>query len=135
MNLLLKRSRSTSVSTPGALFVDGDFECYTIEDVVRQTKIHGQTAIPAGRYHLIINQSNRFKRLLPLLLDVPEFEGVRIHPGNTAADTEGCILVGDVPQGDFLGSSRVAFDRLFAKLKAAFDAGQQIILTIEACDE
>lgn len=131
MKLLLKRSPSTAKSTAGTLLVDDAFECRTLEDVVRPVKIHGETAIPAGRYHVIVNQSQRFKRLLPLLLDVPGFDGVRIHPGNTANDTEGCILVGDSPGKDFLGNSRIAFDRLFARLKSAFDEGQQIILTIE----
>lgn len=130
MKLTLNRGACSAKSTPGMLLVDGAKECFTLEDVVRDVKIAGCTAIPAGEYRVIINMSNRFKRLLPLLLDVPGFEGVRIHPGNTDADTEGCILVGDAPSADFLGASRVAFERLFAKMQAAAAAGESITLEI-----
>lgn len=121
MNLLLQRSPSTTVSTPGQLFLDDKFECYTLEDIVRPrgVKVYGKTAIPAGVYPLVITMSPKFGRLLPLLLNVPGFEGIRIHTGNKAEDTDGCILVGDSPSHDWLGQSRVAFDRLYAKLRAA----------------
>lgn len=119
MKLLLQREPSTKQSTPGKLFIDGQFECHTLEDIVRPrgVKVYGQTAIPAGTYQVVLTMSPRFKRVLPLLLNVPGFEGIRIHPGNTAEDTDGCILVGDAPAPDWLGQSRVAFDRLFAKLR------------------
>ncbi len=123
MNLVLIREASQGNSTLGKLYIDGVFECYTLEDIVRKTKIAGETAINAGKYKIIINMSNRFKKMLPLLLDVPGFEGVRIHPGNTAQDTEGCILVGTTsahnPTGGFIGSSKLAFDKLFPKLQQA----------------
>ena len=119
MELQVKRTDFTDNSTIGELSVNGQFECYTLEDKVRPVKIAGKTAIPAGRYEVIIDFSQRFGRLLPLLLNVPDFEGVRIHPGNAAADTEGCILVGEEKSQDFVGQSRAAFDRLFAKLSAA----------------
>jgi hypothetical protein len=119
MELQVKRTDFTDNSTIGELSVNGQFECYTLEDMVRPVKIAGKTAIPAGRYEVIIDLSQRFGRLLPLLLNVPDFEGVRIHPGNTAANTEGCILVGDEKSQDLVGKSRAAFDRLFAKLSAA----------------
>jgi hypothetical protein len=119
MELQLKRTDFLENSTIGELSVNGKLECYTLEDKVRPVKIKGKTAIPAGRYEIIINYSQRFNRLLPLFLNVPNFEGVRIHPGNTAADTEGCILVGMTKEKEFIGQSRVAFDRLFAMLKAA----------------
>lgn len=130
MKLTLKRNEMSANTTVGELFVDGVFECYTLEDVVRDLasgaqKVYGKTAIPAGTYKVTITQSARFKRLLPLLNDVPYFEGIRIHPGNTAEDTDGCILVGTTKVGregkatDFIGNSRVAFDRLFAKLQTA----------------
>lgn len=120
MKLLLQRAKSTSTDTPGQLFVDGAFECFTLEDIVRQpgVKVYGQTAIPAGTYEVLITQSPRFKRQMPLLINVPGFEGIRIHWGNKAADTDGCILVGDSPTAGWLGQSRVAFDRLFAKMQA-----------------
>jgi hypothetical protein len=119
MELTLIREPSTAHSTPGKLLVDGVFECFTLEDVVRPKKIPGETAIPAGTYKVIVNMSNRFKRLLPLLLNVPGFEGVRIHTGNTDKDTEGCILVGTTRSLDFVGNSRVAFGSLFPRMQAA----------------
>ena len=120
MILTLKRGASAPNSTPGQLFIDGVFECYTLEDVVRPKKIAGKTAISTGTYKITIDMSNRFKRLLPLVNNVPEFVGVRIHPGNTHEDTEGCILVGTGVRGsDFISSSKVAFDKLFKKLQEA----------------
>jgi len=119
MKLLLKRTTRTNKSTIGELFIDGKFECYTLEDVEREVKVYGKTAIPKGTYKVIINPSNRFKRLLPLLLKVPNFEGVRIHPGNTAENTEGCILLGQTKSVDFIGKSKLAFDKFFDKLHKA----------------
>ena len=89
MELSLKRLWLSETTTVGTLAIDGTFECYTLEDKVREKKIKGITAIPAGRYKVIITESPRFKRPLPLQLNVPGFEGVRIHPGNDAGDTEG----------------------------------------------
>src|SRR5687768_17793259 len=119
MDLNVKRLVFSEESTVGELSINGEFECYTLEDKVRPVKVKGRTAIPPGRYEVIINFSQRFQRQLPLLLNVPNFEGVRIHPGNTAANTEGCILVGDTKSENFIGQSRVAFNRLFKKMKAA----------------
>jgi len=118
MKLEVKRKIFTDKSTIGELFIDGVFECYTLEDVVRQgPKVFGKTAIPAGTYKVIVNMSNRFKRLLPLLIGVPEFEGVRIHPGNTDADTEGCILLGRVKGDNVIYNSKLAFNQFFDKIK------------------
>ena len=119
MELHVKRTDFSEQSTIGEMRVDGEFECYTLEDKVRPVKIMGKTAIPAGRYGVIIDFSQRFQRQLPLLLNVPNFEGVRIHPGNTSANTEGCILVGETKEENFVGQSRPAFNRLFEKMKAA----------------
>lgn len=127
MELQVKRINLSEESTIGELSVDGKFECYTLEDKVRPLKIAGRTAIPAGRYEVIINQSQRFGCQLPLLLNVPNFEGVRIHPGNTAANTEGCILVGETKSENFIGQSRPAFDRLFKKLKTAAESEKVFI--------
>lgn len=126
MKIEVKRLYKTENSTIGELKIDGKFECYTLEDKERDVKIKCETAIPKGTYKVIINQSNRFKKLLPLLLSVPNFEGVRIHPGNTNHDTEGCILVGRTKSKDFIGQSRKAFESLFAKMKEA----KEITLTI-----
>jgi len=121
MKIEVKRLHSTSNSTIGELTIDGKFECYTLEDVERDVKIKGETAIAKGTYKVIINQSNRFKRLLPLLISVPNFEGVRIHAGNSNHDTEGCILVGQNRSLDYITKSRKAFDSLFKKMQKAKD--------------
>ena len=126
MLVTIKRLYKTDNSTIGELFVDGIFECFTLEDKERDVKIKGETAIPKGTYKVIINESNRFKRLLPLLIDVPNFEGVRIHSGNSNHDTEGCILVGQTRNKNYIGQSRKAFEKLFAKMQKA----KTITLTI-----
>ena len=126
MVITIKRLYKTETSTIGELLVDGIWECFTLEDTERAIKIKGETAIPKGTYRIIINESNRFKRLLPLLIDVPNFEGVRIHSGNSNHDTEGCILVGQTRNKNYIGQSRKAFDKLFKKMQAA----KNITLTI-----
>ena len=98
MKLSVKRIACKPTYTIGRLYVDGEYFCDTLEDRVRnlrkEAKVAGETAIPDGRYKVTITMSPRFGRLLPLLHDVPQFTGVRIHAGNTAKDTQGCILVG-----------------------------------------
>ena len=126
MVITVKRLYRTENSTIGELLIDGIFECFTLEDKERPVKIKGETAIPKGTYRVIINESNRFKRLLPLLIDVPNFEGVRIHSGNSNHDTEGCILVGQTRNKNYIGQSRKAFDKLFKKMQVA----KNITLTI-----
>lgn len=120
MELLLIRRGFTPTSTEGELFIDGAHECYTLEDAVRPKKVAGHTAIPAGRYRVVVTVSARFGRPLPLLVNVPEFSGVRIHRGNSSKDTEGCILVGDDPttlSDDWIGKSAVAEERLTKRLQ------------------
>jgi hypothetical protein len=140
MNLILKREKSTEKSTPGILYIDGAQECFTLEDVVReipgalvaQWKIANVTAIPFGTYRVVIDASNRFKRLMPHVLGVPGFDGIRIHWGNTAENTEGCILLGAVRQNaDVILESRKAFADFYPKLEAAIAKGEEVMLTIE----
>ena len=119
MDLRLSREPSTPSGTYGALYLNGVWQCWTLEDIVRDVKIPRETAIPAGVYPVTLTPSVRFKRILPLVNTVPGFTGVRIHPGNTIEDTEGCILVGqDRDMGRVL-KSRIAFERLFEKLSHA----------------
>ena len=96
MELVLERRYLKPSYTIGCLSVCGTRFCDTLEDRVRdlkqEPKVPGATAIPAGRYEVIVNRSPRFGRDLPRLLDVPGFEGILIHRGNTAKDTAGCIL-------------------------------------------
>jgi hypothetical protein len=127
MKLLLKRITKTNNSTIGELYINGVFQCYTLEDKEREVKIKNETAIPKGTYKVIINRSNRFKIDLPLLLNVPNFEGVRIHSGNSNHDTEGCILVGTSRLTDYLANSRKAFKNLFEKLKLASNIEIEIL--------
>ena len=127
MNIRLIREPSVNGTTHGILLMDGHYACFSLEDEIRERpgvpvqtwKIPHETAIPAGRYLLRITPSQRFQRPLPELIDVPGFTGVRIHPGNTAADTEGCILVGKDRQPGRVLQSRVAFEALFAQIAAA----------------
>ena len=86
---------------------------------MRETKIKNVTAIPYGKYEVAVTFSNRFKQFMPLLLNVPGFEGIRIHSGNKSVDTEGCILVGGTRSLNFIGKSRVTYKALFDKIKAA----------------
>jgi lysozyme len=136
MELTLVRDVCVTECTLGKLFVDGKFGCYTVEDVARPdgTKIPGKTAIPEGRYRLVVTRSPRFGRELPLLEKVPNFEGVRIHPGNTAEDTEGCIIPGRVRTARGVAESRLAFNELFAALKAELAHGRDIWLSVTTPD-
>lgn len=122
MKLTLIRNKPIGNGTPGSLYIDGKFECFTLEDLERDIKIPGLTAIPKGSYVVQITMSQRFKKLMPLLLNVPGFEGVRIHSGNNSGDTEGCILVGSAASvlygNPLVTNSRDAFNKLFSKLQA-----------------
>ncbi len=136
MKLRLIREVLASDYTAGRLYVNNVFQCYTLEDADRRlenggTKIYGETAIPLGSYPVIVNYSNRFKRELPLLVNVPQFEGIRIHPGNTHEDTHGCILVGNVRGSGQVNDSRAAFNKLFEKLEEAYAKEDAIEITVE----
>ena len=142
MKIELHRRKLTAKATLGDLFVDGVFECHTLEDVVRLNdpttpqnegaKVWGATAIPAGVYKVIINLSQRFKRLMMRLLNVPDFTGILIHGGNTAEDTHGCILVGQELAGETIkaGTSTPAVKALQAKVQAALDRGEEVTIAI-----
>ncbi len=101
MELKLERKILNDKSTEGNLLIDGKWFCHTIEDKVRakpnqwnsSVKIYGETAIPYGRYQVLVTWSNRFKRMLPLLVNVPDFTGIRIHNGISEASSHGCVIV------------------------------------------
>ena len=136
MELLLIRESFFPMATLGRLFVDEMEECETLEDKVRPEgeKVPGQTAIPYGRYRVVIDFSMRFQKPMPHLLNVPMFEGIRIHAGNTYHDTEGCILVGksDMRRGVIIGgTSKPAYDRLFAKIDTALFHKEEVWITIK----
>ena len=119
MLIEVKRFEFKDTHTVGKLYINGSYECFTLEDAVRNgTKVIGKTAIPIGTYKVIIDASTRFKKDMPHILDVPDFTGVRIHAGNTSADTDGCILLGSTWAGkDFIGNSKIAYKKFFDKLK------------------
>lgn len=131
MELEVRRKQFTDKSTIGELWINGSFYCYTLEDVDRgliktqplteiaQKKLFGVTAIPLGKYELAMTFSNRFQQYMPQVLNVPCFEGVRIHSGNTAEHTEGCLLVGKSKSENFIGNSKLAFNELMKIFKAA----------------
>lgn len=138
MELMVERKWFSDKSTIGELTVDGAFQCFTLEDVVRAdptpdtpvtvadvaaVKVPGKTAIPPGRYRVIVTPSERFKRDLPLLQGVPGFEGVRIHAGNTDADTEGCLLVGQERVEDRILRSVAALEPLIVRIREGQAAG------------
>lgn len=135
MELKLLRKYSKPSYTIGHLYIDGKKICDTLEDTVRdlvtEKKVKGRTAIPAGRYRVILNWSPRFGRVLPLLLNVPHFDGIRIHAGNTAKDTEGCILVGENRERGKVLNSRATMDRLMQVLISANNRNEEMWITVE----
>jgi hypothetical protein len=132
MQIRLVREQYRPGSTIGRMFIDGTLECFTLEDGIRTNKVFGETAIPAGTYRVTVEDSPRFKCKLPRLHGVPNFDGVLIHPGNTPANTLGCILVGRdwTPGDEAIGSSRTAFDALFPKIAAAADRGEAVSIEV-----
>lgn len=124
MKLEVKRFEYGTNYTIGRLYIDGEYECFTLEDKVRvgESKVFGATAIPAGHYRVVRDLSQRFGRRMPHVLNVPGFEGIRIHSGNTDKDTFGCILLGNTwAGGDFIGGSRAAFDKFEDKFNEAVE--------------
>ncbi len=139
VKLLLERYAFGQKATLGKLYADGEQVAYALEDVMREItgepvaswKIYGQTAIPKGMYKVITDFSQHFGHVLPHVLDVPGFEGIRIHPGNTDADTDGCILVGGKPTGDdFIPNSRATFEKVLALIEAAEQDGGEVTIEV-----
>lgn len=139
MKLTLIRTVFTDASTTGILYVDGVKECFTLEDKVREVpllpvflwKKDGKTAIPKGTYKVVINMSPKYHKEMLMLLDVKGFSGVRIHSGNVAEDTDGCILVGTTVSKDRVNKSVDAMLRLYPKIKEALDKNEEVTITIK----
>lgn len=136
MELKLNRIFLGSSATIGELLVNDKYLCDTLEDRVRPEgeKVYGKTAIPEGMYEVKLTHSPRFKKILPEILNVPNFSGIRIHTGNSSKDTEGCILVGtwDGEKEDWVGNSRIAFDELMALLEEATNNKEKVTITVKS---
>lgn len=142
MKLELKRKALMDTYTIGDLFVNDVFFSNVLEDKVRdfnkdgdlndsgETKVYGETAIPYGVYTIDLTYSNRFKKILPLIENVKGFEGIRIHPGNTAVDTHGCLLVGNNTEKGKVTDSRKVFEKLMIRLVDAHEMKETITIKI-----
>lgn len=143
MLMSLKRTHFHNTCTIGEIFIDGIFQCFSLEDQDREItgqpieswKKSGFTAIPRGEYDIMLTHSMRFKRITPQLMNVRGFTGIRIHPGNTAADTEGCILPGLYLGNDRIGESKKAYDKLFIKIIDATSQGEKVKINISGKKE
>lgn len=136
MELKLNRIFLGSSATIGELLVNDKHLCDTLEDRVRPEgeKVYGKTAIPEGKYEIELTHSPRFKKILPEILNVPNFSGIRIHTGNSSKDTEGCIIVGtwDGEKEDWVGSSKIAFDELMTLLEEATNNKEKVTITVKS---
>lgn len=142
MNLTISREIFNPTNTISKLYINEVYFCDILEDIdrglyftqpleeIQQQKVYGNTAIPKGVYEIVITWSSKFKQFLPLILNVPGYNGVRIHSGNTEADTLGCLLPG-ISNGNKVLQSRLTFKKLF---KILLDASkkEKIILFIES---
>lgn len=138
MKLTLKRIALRPTYTIGKLYIDDVYFCDTIEDTVRdlnkngkfdngEKKIHSKTAIPYGTYEIKWTYSPRFKKYTPQLMNVPSFEGIRIHAGNTSADTEGCLILGKNKQVGKVLNSRDTINKFYPIIKNACSNGKVTI--------
>lgn len=153
MKLYLERKWKKQTYTIGRLFVDGFLFCNTLEDKdrglkqtdslsdIKRRKVYQETAIPTGTYKVRMDvtspkysASSWYYKLcqgkVPRLENVPGFEGILIHTGNTALDTAGCILVGKNTKVGQLTESKATFEKLYRKMKAAYDKGEEMTITI-----
>ena len=136
MELKLNRIFLGSFATIGELYIDKKYIADTLEDRVRPEgeKIYGKTAIPEGTYEMVLSYSPRFKKILPEILNVPNFTGIRIHCGNSSANSSGCILVGtwDGEKEDWISDSKIAFNKLMSLLEEATNNKEKITITVKS---
>lgn len=157
LHLRVIREPSDGGATLGALYLNDVWQCWTLEDVIREPKdappmasasgeaidssaldawvrswkVKGKTAIPAGRYDLRLTASARFGRVLPEVVGVPGFIGIRIHPGNTEHDTEGCLLLGTNRTERAVIESKIALQFLMRRLTPAVQGNDPIVIEYE----
>lgn len=141
MNILLDRKYLKENYTIGKLHINDVYFCDTLEDKVvdidksgkidnGEVKIYGQTAIPYGKYKVVLSYSPKFGRIMPRILDVPGFNGILIHIGNTIKDTDGCILVGRNKTVGMVNESTTTFNELFRQMEVAEKKGENITINI-----
>lgn len=143
MEIRVKRIARKDGYTIGKMYINGAYFCDTLEDTDRglkstmseeeilSKKRKGITAIPTGEYDVILTFSPRFKRVLPLLLSVKCYEGVRIHAGNTAEDTEGCLLVGENKERGKVINSRATLEKVMSVLLECEKRKEKVTILIE----
>lgn len=144
MNLVVLRYNSESDYTDGLLFIDDEFECYTLEDEYRTEKVYAETRIPDGTYFVELRTEggfhNRYSSKFPdmhkgmlWIKDVPGFEYILIHIGNDDDDTAGCLLVGSTADKDrnFIGDSGKAYKDMYPKVLTALEDGEGVCITFK----
>lgn len=141
----IKVKRITPVDYPytiGKMYIENQYFCDTLENKIidvnkngrfdgNEKKVYGESAIPYGRYEVCLNISPKFKRLLPRLINVPHFEGILIHRGNSPKDTAGCILVGENKKKGMVLNSTKYEEELVKKIQVALDKGEKIYISVE----
>ena len=138
MEIKVVRYILTNEYTVGKMYIDGEYITDTIEDRFREIekkedKVYGVTAIPCGSYPVVLDFSSKYSKMMPHILDVPYFSGIRIHSGNSDEDSLGCLIVGDYcpgVAGGWLKNSRIAYSKVFEKLQQASDKSERIFITI-----
>lgn len=125
--MTIDRQWFTDKTTIGTLMFDGIHMCFTLEDTCRRKKVAGITAIPSGRYEVVMDYSKHFDRIMPHILDVPFFEGVRMHKGSYAVNTDGCVLVGLRHEKDAIFDCQKAIDAVEAELKKRLAKGKVFV--------
>lgn len=141
MEITVKRIYLGPTYTIGNMYIDGNYVCDTLEDTVRdinkngkfdagEYKVYGETAIPYGRYEVRWTFSSRFKKYMPELINVPNFSGIRIHSGNTAKDTLGCILLGKNTKKGMVTESKITCNKVYPLIKDACSKGKVYIKII-----
>jgi hypothetical protein len=135
LQFILDRCEFTDESTIGKLYTNGTFVCYTLEDCDRYledggVKVQSKTAIPRGLYNMIVNFSERFQKKMPLILNVPGFTGIRLHSGDSVADTDRCVLVGMNKAVDGVLESRDAITIVTALIDKSITNGKSITIEV-----
>ena len=145
MKLQVIRFHDNGDATLGLLFIDGDFECFTLEDEYRDKKVRGETRVPKGTYRITLRQEGgyhtRYKakfgsmhKGMLWVREVPGFEWILFHIGNTDENTAGCLLVGESAKDGFIGGSTDAYKKMYPKICDAILRGEEVTVTYHDLD-